>query len=96
MAELHLERRCFWIYGDVQGVAYRAHAQAKARELGVAGYVQNCADGRVEIYAQGAAPQLEALFQWCRVGPPLADVERVEIFDDPVIERWPQPFEIRR
>ncbi len=40
--------------GDVQGVGFRATTAAIARNHPVTGYVKNLADGRVELYAEGA------------------------------------------
>jgi acylphosphatase len=58
----------------VQGVYYRASTQSKARELGLSGYAQNLADGRVEVLAVGPRPGLEKLLEWCRRGPRGAQV----------------------
>ncbi len=40
--------------GDVQGVGFRATTAAIARDHPVTGYVKNLADGRVELYVEGA------------------------------------------
>lgn len=66
------------ISGRVQGVAYRAHTVAQATQLGLSGWVRNLSDGRVEVLAEGPADKLEALLSWCRQGPALARVSRVE------------------
>jgi acylphosphatase len=62
------------VSGRVQGVWYRAHTQEKAQEMGVVGYVRNCADGTVEIVAEGEEHRVEALLDWAREGPPMAQV----------------------
>lgn len=72
------ERLHLRITGRVQGVFYRASTEAKARELGLAGWVRNRADGSVEAVAEGPRGDLEALMRWCREGPPAARVEGVE------------------
>ena len=67
------------IYGKVQGVFFRASTQAKARELGLTGWVKNEADGSVSAVAQGEDKAVQALVEWCHKGPQQAEVERVEI-----------------
>jgi acylphosphatase len=66
------------IRGVVQGVGYRANAAARARELALRGWVRNRADGSVELIAEGPREQLDALIQWCRVGPRLARVDAID------------------
>jgi acylphosphatase len=66
------------VYGRVQGVSFRASARAEARRLGLTGFARNEADGAVAIEVEGEEPALDRFVAWCRVGPPAADVERVE------------------
>ena len=66
------------VHGRVQGVGYRQATVRKARSLGLAGFAMNAADGTVVIEAEGSAADLHKLEEWCRTGPPLAQVERVE------------------
>jgi len=67
-----------FITGRVQGVWYRQSAREVAQNLGLAGWVANLRDGRVEVHAFGPLPQLEALLAWLKQGPPLARVENVD------------------
>lgn len=69
------------IFGIVQGVGFRYSAQAEARRLGLVGWVRNCSDGSVELYAEGSSAQLRQLVVWLHHGPPGAEVERVETKD---------------
>lgn len=62
----------------VQGVGFRYFAQRVARALGLAGYVKNLRDGRVEVYACGSEHQLSALRAELQRGPRSAQVEGVE------------------
>lgn len=68
----------FYVSGRVQGVFFRVSTRDKARRLGLTGYARNLTDGRVEVYACGTAPQLNALKAWLQQGPPEAAVSAVE------------------
>lgn len=65
------------VSGKVQGVYYRQSTKEKARELGLTGYVQNMPDSSVMIIVTGTTLQLETLINWCRTGPPRAQVKEV-------------------
>lgn len=67
------------VTGIVQGVAYRASAQAEAEGLGLTGWVRNLPDGRVEALAEGPRARVESLVAWCWRGPPLARVSDVSV-----------------
>ena len=58
------------VHGRVQGVYFRASTRDRARQLGLSGWVRNCADGSVELVAEGETAKLEQLVTWCRNGPP--------------------------
>jgi len=66
------------VFGEVQGVNFRAATQKEARELGLGGYVKNMPDGSVLIEVSGDETKLERLAGWCRQGPPAADVTDIE------------------
>jgi acylphosphatase len=51
-AEVHFQ-------GRVQGVGFRYAVSEVAREYEVAGYVQNLADGRVRVEAEGTQAELD-------------------------------------
>lgn len=68
-----------WVSGKVQGVFYRASAQKQAMQLGIDGYAQNLADGRVEVLAQGEDQALQDFVQWLHQGPEKSRVTRVEV-----------------
>jgi acylphosphatase len=67
------------IEGRVQGVFFRAATRDEAGALGLAGWVRNLADGRVEAIFEGERPALEKLLAWCRRGPPYAYVDHLEV-----------------
>ena len=82
------------VSGRVQGVYYRASAQREARRLGLRGWVRNLPDGSVELHLEGPPAAVDAMLDWCRVGPPAARVDRVEVQDAPADEAL-TTFEVR-
>jgi acylphosphatase len=78
-----MQRRHVWVTGVVQGVFFRSSTVEKARELGVAGWVRNLSDGRVEAVFEGDPESVEAAVSWCRGGPAHAVVERVDVEEEP-------------
>ena len=70
--------RHVYVRGDVQGVGFRWATQERARGLGLAGWVRNLPDGRVEVWLEGPSSELEAMLTWLRRGPPLASVSALE------------------
>ncbi|HOC44206.1 MAG TPA: acylphosphatase [Thermoanaerobaculales bacterium] len=72
------ERRRYRVFGDVQGVGYRAFAWREALRIGVAGWVRNRVDGSVEVLAEGSALQHDQLTVALAAGPRMSSVERVE------------------
>lgn len=75
-------RRRVVVTGLVQGVFYRESCRREAGARGVAGWVRNRPDGRVEAVFEGAPADVEALVTWAGVGPPQADVDDVEVTDE--------------
>lgn len=65
--------------GRVQGVGFRYTTVAKAKELGVAGWVRNAAGGTVEVHGQGKPDDIEAFIAFLRVGPMAARVAGVTV-----------------
>lgn len=67
------------ITGMVQGVCYRANAVDVAADNGVAGWVKNKPDGSVEAVLEGSRDCVTKVIEWCRLGPPKARVDKVEV-----------------
>ncbi len=68
-----------FVHGHVQGVFYRANTHKVADRLRLTGWVKNCEDGSVEIHAEGDKAKLEELIEWCRHGPALAKVSKIDL-----------------
>ncbi len=69
------------VYGRVHGVYFRATARAEGERLGLRGWVRNVDDGTVALRLQGDPAAVDAMLDWCSVGPPAARVGRVEVSD---------------
>jgi len=70
------------VEGRVQGVGYRVSARRKARELGIQAEPVNLDDGSVRITASGPADAVDRFVEWCRVGPPAAEVTSVTVREE--------------
>ena len=83
-----------WVSGRVQMVFFRATTQQVATDQGLAGWVRNLPDGRVEAVFEGEPAAVRALVAWCANGPPRARVEHVEtVWEAPQGE--PPGFQVR-
>lgn len=81
------------VRGRVQGVGFRFAAVDAAAEIGVTGWVRNCADGTVEILAQGTQDQVARMIAWAERGPPAARVSAVDVVEpppDPALDSFEQ------
>jgi acylphosphatase len=77
------QRKRVRVHGRVQGVWFRGSTQQRARELSLAGWVRNCADGSVEAVFEGSPDAVAAAIAFCREGPPAARVTSVDLDDEP-------------
>jgi acylphosphatase len=75
-------RAHIWIAGRVQGVFFRYEARQRARSRGLAGWVRNMPDGRVEAVFEGPEEAVGAMVEWCRRGPRGAAVTDVEVITE--------------
>ena len=65
------------VRGRVQGVAFRYYTVQRAQDLGLAGWVRNLSDGRVEVEFEGEPDSVRAMEEWLQRGPPSAVVKDV-------------------
>ena len=73
-----------YISGMVQGVFFRYETRNLAEKLGIKGWVRNTPDGRVEAVFEGDKKKIQAMLDFCRRGPPGAQVTDVEVkWEDP-------------
>ncbi len=67
------------ISGKVQGVYFRAETRDQALYLGVNGWIRNMPGRKVEGVFEGEQDKVNKLIEWCRQGPPGAEVSDVEV-----------------
>jgi len=67
------------ISGQVQGVFFRDTCRRLAVQHGVAGWVRNLPDGRVEAVFEGPAEDVGRLLDWAHTGPRRAVVDGVAV-----------------
>ena len=70
--------RRYLVRGRVQGVGFRYFVQREAVRLGLAGWVRNLDDGRVEVHAQGSPASLDGLSGALWRGPRFSGVRGVD------------------
>jgi acylphosphatase len=71
------------VRGRVQGVFFRDSVCRRALELNVKGWVTNRSDGAVEAVFDGTLEAVEQMVEFVRRGPGRAEVETVEVFEEP-------------
>jgi acylphosphatase len=69
------------IEGRVQGVGFRWAVEREAQRRGVAGWVRNLSDGRVEARFEGEDAAVDGVVAFCREGPDTARVQSVGVTD---------------
>jgi acylphosphatase len=89
-----VRRRRVLVSGVVQGVFFRDTCRRVAGQQGVAGWVRNLPDGRVEAVFEGDPAGVDHMVGWARRGPAEAEVTGVEVLDEPA--EGLSGFEIRR
>ena len=75
-------RRRVVVHGRVQGVFFRDTARREASRHRVGGWVRNTRDGTVEAVFEGQRGDVERMVGFAEEGPPEAQVERVEVFEE--------------
>jgi acylphosphatase len=75
-------RKRVLVSGQVQGVLFRDTCRSEARQAGVAGWVRNLYDGRVEAVFEGEPAAVDALVAWSHRGPRHAVVSGVDVIDE--------------
>ena len=67
------------IHGRVHGVGFRFSTCDKAEHYGLTGWVRNTWDRTVEAVFEGEETDVKDMVEWCRRGPMLAHVTKLEL-----------------
>lgn len=68
-----------YITGTVQGVFFRAFVKENAERHNTKGFVRNLEDGRIEIFLEGNAEDVNKMIEISKKGPRHAQIKHVEI-----------------
>ncbi|XP_069786528.1 acylphosphatase-1-like [Narcine bancroftii] len=75
------------VFGKVQGVFFRKHAQKEAKRLGLVGWVQNTERRTVQGRLQGAEEPVRAMQAWLsKTGSPRSHIDKAEFTN----QKWTQ------
>jgi len=88
------QARRYFVSGSVQGVGFRYFAYRAAERFHLGGYTKNLPDGRVEVYAIGAAEELAKLRSVLERGPWGASVSGVKEEDAEIDSNYADDFSI--
>ena len=67
-----------YITGTVQGIFFRAFIKENAERNNVKGFVRNLEDGRIEVFIEGDANDVNKMIELCKKGPKHAQIRNVE------------------
>lgn len=80
-----MKTRHYFVAGRVQGVYFRQSTRLEAIRHGLAGWVRNLPDGRVEVLARGDVDALDSFARWLAQGPPRARVTDLSAQDSDAV-----------
>lgn len=67
------------VKGKVQRIGFRFTTMQMAVKLGITGIVKNLEQNQVYIEAEGEEIPLNNFIEWCRNGPPWAQINQITI-----------------
>jgi acylphosphatase len=82
MVPMRIARRLL-VSGRVQGVGFRYFTYDAALREGIAGWVRNLADGRVEAFLEGEIEAVTRVERLVRQGPRGSRVDSVDVESEP-------------
>lgn len=68
-----------YITGTVQGIFFRVFIKSNAEKYNVKGFTRNLEDGRIEVFLEGDANDVNKMIELCKQGPKHSQIRNVEI-----------------
>jgi acylphosphatase len=68
-----------YINGTVQGVFFRVFIKSNAEKYNVKGFTRNLEDGRIEVFLEGDANDVNKMIELCKQGPKHSQIKNVEM-----------------
>ncbi len=68
-----------YITGTVQDVFFRGFVKENAEKYNIKGFVRNLEDGRVEIFIEGDATDVNKVVELYKKGPRHSQIKKVEL-----------------
>ena len=68
-----------YITGTVQGVFFRVFVKENAEKYNIKGFVRNLEDGRIEVFLEGDADDVNKMVEICEQGPKHSQIKKVEL-----------------
>jgi len=71
-----------YIDGTVQGIFFRQFVKDNAERFNIRGFVRNLEDGKVEVFAEGEAENVDNLIELCKKGPKHSQIRKVDVKEE--------------
>ena len=68
-----------YVDGTVQGIFFRSFIKENAERYDVKGFTRNLEDGRVEIFLEGGAEDVNKMIELSKKGPRHSQIRNVEV-----------------
>ena len=68
-----------YIDGTVQGVFFRGFIKTNAERFNVKGFTRNLENGKVEVFLEGDANDVNKMIELCKKGQKHSQIKKVEI-----------------
>ena len=68
-----------YVHGTVQGIFFKTFIKENAVRYDIKGFIRNLEDGRIEIYLEGDANNVNKMIELCKNGPKHSIIKKVEM-----------------
>ena len=68
-----------YVHGTVQGIFFKTFIKENAVRYDIKGFIRNLEDGRIEIFLEGDANNVNKMIELCKNGPKHSIIKKVEM-----------------